>query len=249
MTFSSPDVPVLAGLLAVILTIVLGVGVSDGFTPGPRRGGVVDGVKPARGRSAARRVAARWRRWRIGNDIEPEVVAAWCDGLTRSLRAGNTLRQSLLHQVPAHALLRTATRPLRQSLEHGRPVSSAIDELIDRSGSSGNGIGPHLRLVGSVLAGTADVGGSAAAPLDRVAGALRLRVVDGQERAAHSAQARLSAHVLTLVPLGVLVLLVATDAHVRGVVVQPVGAVVLVAGLTLNLGGWWWMRSIVRSPT
>ena len=88
MTFSSPDAPILAGLLAAILTIVLGIRVSDGFTPGPRRGVVVDDVKPASGRSAALRVAARWRRWRIGNDIEPEAVAAWCDGLTRSLRAG-----------------------------------------------------------------------------------------------------------------------------------------------------------------
>ena len=128
-------------------------------------------------------------------------------------------------------------------------MTHAIGELLDHSASSGSRIRPHLRLVGSVLAGTADIGGSAAAPLDRVAGALRLRVVDSQERDAHSAQARLSAHVLTLVPLGVLVLLVATDAHVRSVVVQPFGAVLLAAGLTLNLSGWWWMRIIIRSPT
>lgn len=252
MTSSPPDAPLLAGMLAVLLTIVLGIRIGETLTPGPRRnagGGGLGGANLSSGRSSMLRLATRWRRWRVGTDVGPDQVAVWCDGLARSLRGGNTLRHSLLRGIPANPALRDATHPLRQALERGRSVTDAIVDLLDQQRPTAGRTNPHLRLVGSVLAGSADIGGSAAAPLDRVAAALRLRVVDGQERAAHSAQARLSAHVLTLVPVGVLALLVSTDAHVRSVVVRPVGAALLAAGMVLNLSGWWWMRYIIGNRT
>jgi Flp pilus assembly protein TadB len=55
----------------------------------------------------------------------------------------------------------------------------------------------------------------------------------------------MSARVLTLVPIGVLTLLVATDDAVRDVITQPTGATVVFTGLALNAIGSWWMRRIV----
>ena len=61
-----------------------------------------------------------------------------------------------------------------------------------------------------------------------------------------SAQARLSAVVLTWLPVAVLALLVLTSGGVRHVVSSPVGIVLLGSGSLLNLAGWWWMRRIVE---
>ena len=106
---------------------------------------------------------------------------------------------------------------------------------------------PHLALAAAVLATSGSIGGPAAASLDRLAGALRLRVADGPERTAHSAQARLSAHVLTFIPLSLLALLAATDSDVRAVLSQSSGLTLVSVGLALNLAGWWWMRCIVTA--
>ena len=74
---------------------------------------------------------------------------------------------------------------------------------------------------------------------------LRQRAADLDERSAQAAQARLSTHVMTAVPLLMLAALVATDGDVRSVVTSPTGAACIAAGLTLNAAGWWWMNRIV----
>ena len=104
-------------------------------------------------------------------------------------------------------------------------------------------------IVLTVIAAASEVGGSAAAAIDRVAATLRQRAADQAERRVQAAQARLSAHVMTAVPLSMLGLLLATDDDVRVVIITPVGATCLVAGLTLNTGGWLWMRHIVEVST
>ena len=74
---------------------------------------------------------------------------------------------------------------------------------------------------------------------------MRQRVSDELDRDAQSAQAKLSARVLTLVPLAVLALLLGTDADVRQVLTEPAGAATVGIGLALNAVGSWWMRRIV----
>jgi Flp pilus assembly protein TadB len=169
----------------------------------------------------------------------PSTVAEWCDAITRRLRSGETLRQVLTTERPAHTGLSARTEPLRRALGRGTSVADAVAASTSASAPTA------LDLVWSVLALTSDYGGSAATPIDRAASALRLRSADLDERSAQSAQARLSAHVLTAVPLLVLALLVATDADVRLIVSQPSGWSLVSAGVVLNLCGWSWMRHIV----
>ncbi len=169
-------------------------------------------------------------------------VAVWCDALSRRLRAGDTLRTALEHELPDDRALRTRTDPIRTTLSHGVAVSQAVTTAAPDLASARD---QHLELLCWVIAATADFGGSAAAPIDRVGAALRLRSADGQERDAQSAQARLSAHVLTIVPLAVLALLAATDADVRRFSAGGLGLMVIVCGLVLNLTGWSWMKRVV----
>ena len=179
--------------------------------------------------------------------IAPDVVAQWCDDLAMRVRAGCSLSVALGESIPDSDAVRFATDPIRLALARGRPVVDAVS-------TSPHGAAPtttpghhHLALACSVIAVSARVGGSPTAPLDRVAASLRLRAVDGQERATNAAQARMSARVLTVVPLAVLALLLVTDPDVRATIAAPIGALCVAVGLGLNVAGWAWMRHTIGS--
>jgi len=182
---------------------------------------------------------------RRSQQITPGAVAAWCDDLARSLRHGSTLRSALTQVVPHDEPLARQTLVLQRHIERGASVHDACDRWADAMASSHQPGTDAVEMLAAVLGAAATVGGSAAAPIDRCAAAMRQRTSDDLERAAQSAQARMSARVLTIVPLAVLALLLATDDGVRDVVTRPAGATVVIAGLGLNAAGAWWMRRIV----
>ena len=208
-------------------------------------------------------VSARRRGWvaRFGDrrlrrrGIRPDAVASWCDSIASRVRGGTTLREALRSDLPSDQLLSVLTRDVRLGLERGDALTVVIDRAQRRGRSlagqdANDAPGPvrgieDLDLALSVLRCASEVGGSPAAPLDSVAAALRLRSADRQERASHSAQARLSAHVLTVVPLGTLALFIATTPDVRSVLTTSIGAGCVLLGLVLNAGGWIWMRHVI----
>jgi tight adherence protein B len=181
-----------------------------------------------------------WRSpWRRAAEAGPAEVAAWCDGLARRLRAGDTL---------AGALAATATPPpiddvvarIVHRCERGTSLSGAIDEQSDRLDAAA-----PLGLALAVIGEAARLGGPAAPAVERVAATLRLRVADAHERRAQTAQARLSASIMSGLPVAALALSATVSAPVRGVLGTVPGVAVLAAGGALNLLGWWWMRHIV----
>jgi Flp pilus assembly protein TadB len=241
--------PALAAVLAALLCLAIftAAALRTGIPP-HRRPQPVDHFGTDVFVATVATVQARWRRRRTARTIiSAGAVAAWCDALARSLRAGTTLRSALINIEPADIALAQRSQAVRQALGRGATVSTAVTNLHADQSSRPRPQSSHLALATAVLSASGSIGGPTAASLDRLAGALRLRVADGQERSAHSAQARLSAHVLTFVPLGLLALLVATDSDVRAVLSQPTGFAVVAIGLALNLAGWWWMRCIVET--
>jgi Flp pilus assembly protein TadB len=62
---------------------------------------------------------------------------------------------------------------------------------------------------------------------------------------AHTTQARLSARVLTAVPVGFAALTAWSSPDVRNVYASAWGIALLAAGAALNLLGWSWMRVII----
>ena len=181
-------------------------------------------------------VVDRWNGRRAVREPGAAAVAAWCDDLARELRSGTTLRQTLASVVPDDATTSACTAPLRLGLQRARPIDEAL---------AGDVGGAHLQLAFAVIVAAAEVGGSAAPAIDRVAATLRQRAADRDERRVQAAQARLSAHVMTAVPLVMLALLVVSDGDVRTTLATPAGGACVVAGLTLNAIGWLWMRRIV----
>jgi len=168
------------------------------------------------------------------------AVAEWCDDIARRVRSGSSLRDAVTG-APTDAAVGHATTPLLLALDRGQSLADAVDRIL--------AAGPHLHLALGVLAAASRIGGPSAASIDSVAVLLRQRAADLEERSTQAAQARLSTHVMTAVPLVMLAVLVVTDADVRAVTTSPTGATCITVGLALNATGWWWMHHIVRTAT
>lgn len=183
---------------------------------------------------------ARDRRWgpgRRGRTATDLDVAAWCDDVARAIRTGASLT-SAVRDCVEHPAVATVTDPIVARLSRGQSLSTALRAT---PADSGTAVGLAL----TVLRSCAEVGGPAASPLERVAATLRDRNAIRQEQHSQSAQAQMSARVMTLVPIGMLALLATTDPNVRDAVATSAGLAAVVSGAVLNVAGWWWMQRII----
>ena len=106
---------------------------------------------------------------------------------------------------------------------------------------------PEVRLAAAALAMGVETGGAAAQAVDGVAAGLRQRLTAAAEASAAGAQARLSALVIAAAPVGFAVVVGATDPTATGFLFRTrTGLVFLVAGLTLDGLGAWWMARVTR---
>ena len=181
----------------------------------------------------ARPGGRRWTPRRRAPRAGPAEIAGWCDALARETRSGASLGAALRAVAPPGG---TVLVTIPHALARGAPLADAL-AITTTS--------PDEAAALTVLASCAYHGGPAAHPLDQVATTLRRRAADAAERAVHSAQARLSALVMTVLPGAVLLLLLVTSPSVRSISTTPFGSAVVVAGLGLNVAGWLWMRRII----
>ncbi len=117
--------------------------------------------------------------------------------------------------------------------------------LAERFTSADGSIDRDLAIVRQSVTAAMELGGPIAATLHHAAALLRERAAQRAEAAAHSAQARLSAKVLTAVPLVFALWSAATSATFRHAIASPTGLIAALAGLATNAIGWWWMHRIV----
>ena len=166
----------------------------------------------------------------------------WCQRVARSSRAGSSLTQAIAEADTETLIDRRPFPGVDHATRRGRALVDALAAAeLDPSTPAG--------VVGPVIQACADVGGSPAAPLERVGDVLLARAAEHDERRAATAQARLSARVLTAVPLGVVAFLAVSEPTIRSVLATPAGAACLVAGVVLNVLGRWWMSVLIRSSS
>ena len=102
-------------------------------------------------------------------------------------------------------------------------------------------------LCGTALVLGAELGGLPARSLDAAASGLRDRAALAREVRALSSQARASAAVMVIGPVVFLLLASLVDGRVPKVLLaSPLGIGCLVAGVTLDATGAWWMAVMVR---
>jgi tight adherence protein B len=220
-----------------------------GRATAPRVPGQV--APPARPPSAAEVVAAAIRvldrvqpaRRRARRDAQlPDAL----DRLASALRAGQAVGPALVELAPlVPEPLGTELRPVAAALQHGGTVAHAL-----RTWSAGPASSSDVRLVAAALTLGADAGGEVARAVDRVAATLRERRELAGEVRSLAVQARASAAVLALAPLG-FAALVATiqPGAIVFLVRTPVGLSCLALGLALQTTGTLWMARITRAAT
>lgn len=181
--------------------------------------------------SAGRR---RGRRRHPAPTVDDCIAAL--DHAARSLRSGSSPTMALSEALHTHP---NVLVEVRRHLDRGGAIGSTTEQV--RAGSA------HERLVLHAVRVGRRAGGSGAGVLERAAETLREHQAWAHERRAQSAQARLSARVLTALPIVFACWSVATDDGVRrAYATSPLPALSATAGAALNLLGWWWMRRLTR---
>ncbi|WP_240684884.1 type II secretion system F family protein [Arthrobacter nitrophenolicus] len=162
--------------------------------------------------------------------------------LIGGLRAGH----SVLRSVEAAA--QEADAPTSEELLRivnetriGKDARLAFDDVADRMDSE------DFRWISQAIQINREVGGDLAEVLEQVAGTIRERTeIKGQIRSL-SAEGKMSAYVLMVMPIGVAVVLGMINPGYLDVFVEhPMGLVMLVGGLLLFAVGGFWMSRIVK---
>ncbi len=184
---------------------------------------------------------------RLTRDRSDRRVAA---GLAEALRsvggelgAGGTVRTAIGRLARAPSPVQRDLSRVEARLQLGASLAAAF-EAWPRERPL-----PGVRVVAGALVATAALGGAAAGPLEGLAASLADRHAIAAEARSLSAQARVSAIVVGVAPLGYLALSAALDGGaVNALVATGVGRLCMVVGLVLDLLAIAWMRRIVREP-
>ena len=161
--------------------------------------------------------------------------------LSSSLRAGHSLLQAL-NSVAHEAEEPTSTEFARiiNEIRVGRAVGQALDEAADRLRSE------DFVWVTQAIAINREVGGNLAEVLDGVGHTIRERNQIRRQVQALSAEGKLSALVLMLLPVGVVgFLFLSSPAYLHKLVESLAGYGMILAACVLMLVGALWLRKVV----
>ena len=219
--------------------IVSGAGVA--WLLGGRVAGGAGSVAATAAVLVAPTVIARRRTRRRGQAMQERLADA--DSLIASvMRSGRSLHQAI--ELAADELdppLRATFRRLADRAELGHSMDEAIDAWAIEVG------GPDARLVAGVLKLHRQTGGALAATLDHLAGTLRDRRSAARELESLTAQARLSATILGLLPIGFFLFLsVVARTDLEAAYETPAGVAAIGLGFGLQAAAYVWIRRLLR---
>lgn len=203
----------------------------------------------------------RWRLWgRVtaimvavralltGGDDQRRVLVdglpAVLEDVARGVRAGSSLRQACADAAATGGLAGSRLAAAIAHAERGLALPKAFAAWAAGSAA------PEERLAAGALALVATTGGPQARAVDGVAATLRDRRAVAAEVRAQSAQARLSAVVIGVLPAVFLAWVALTDQRTAGFLIAgPPGWACLVGGVGLELTGGLWMRHLLRGAS
>ena len=183
-------------------------------------------------------VLAGHRRRRAARSGASGDLAALLDAVARRCASGHSLTAALTETMAARGAPPDMAS-VTDSLHAGAPLAAALATVHTTNAD--------VRLAVHVLWLCATQGGGIAESLDRAAATLRERQAARDERSAHAAQARLSAKVLTVVPMLFATWTTLTTDSVRRFATTVPGFACITGGVALNLAGWSLMQRSIRS--
>jgi tight adherence protein B len=161
--------------------------------------------------------------------------------MASSLRAGHSFLQALdtvAREIPAPA--QVEFQRLVAEIRLGRPAEDALEALADRVGS------PDFRWAVLAVNIQREVGGNLAEILDNVADTLRERATMRRQIKVLTAEGRLSAWVLAILPFAIAVYMFAVNPdYISLLFTTQIGLVMMGVGAVLIVLGILWMRKIV----
>jgi len=208
---------------------------------GARLAGVVGSLAAIAAAVAAPSMVARHRERR--REIATQERLAEAVSLVASaMRSGRSLHQAIeLAATDLDPLLGSTFRRLADRTGLGDPMDESIDAW------AGDVRGPDARLVAGVLKLHRQTGGSLAASLENLAGTLRDRRASARELGSLTAQARLSATILGLLPIGFFLFLsVIARRDLEAAYQTPTGVAAIGFGLALQGAAHIWIRHLLR---
>ena len=171
-----------------------------------------------------------------------EQLAETLQILSGGLRAGHGIAQCI-DTVAREAESPTSEEFRRLTVETrlGRDFIDALSAVASRMG------GQDLEWVIQAIEIQRDVGGDLAEVLDTVAGTIRDRTRIRRQAAALSAEGRMSALVLLVLPFGLAAVMAVSNPDYLSPLIQTgTGHVLLAVGLALMAAGGLWLKKIVK---
>lgn len=194
------------------------------------------GAAAGAGPTIALRTAMKRRAEKLREQL-PDVLTI----MASSLRAGHSFMQSL--DAVAKEIAQPAATEFQRVVSEirlGRPVDDALEALAIRVGS------PDFRWAVLAVNIQREVGGNLAEILDNVADTLRERAQMRRQVRVLTAEGRLSAWVLTLLPLSIgLYMFITNPDYIGLLVTTKLGLIMLATAAGLLVVGVLWMRKIV----
>jgi tight adherence protein B len=166
------------------------------------------------------------------------TLASALDAVGRSVRSGGSLPQAVSEaSTTVRGAVAADLSQVASSVARGRGFTEALHTW-RRSRSR-----PSVRLTVGALVLASQTGGPPARVIEDVASAIRVRQQVAREAQALAAQARLSAIVVGLAPLGFMTVTCFTDRRNAHVLFgTPIGVACVVSGLLLDALGALWMH-------
>jgi tight adherence protein B len=195
-------------------------------------------------RAAPRLVAAAVARYRAASQYDGTLVVA-LDAIGRGVRSGASLPQAVSEAAtsvrgPVAADLTLVVT----SVGRGQPFADALGDW--RAARTR----PSVRLTVGALVLASTTGGPPARVIEEVASAIRTRQQVAREAQALAAQARLSALVVGVAPVGFMVVMCATDPRNAHLMFGTrIGLACVALGITLDAAGAMWMHRMSARVT
>ena len=166
-----------------------------------------------------------------------DAVADWCAALIGHHRAGRGTAGAIADTNTTHDDISAVRRVAIDATQRQCSLNEALDEMAPN-------VSRDLQMVIAAIS-AATASGSAVSPaLNRAEQVLRRRADQRREITVASASARMSAMVLTVLPLVVLGVAAIASATVRAYATSTAGRLTIGIGMLLAGTGWWWIRRL-----